>query len=465
MKQYIPIFFSLIPSICIAKENKQPDATHPNIVFILADDLGIGDLGCYGQQQLRTPNIDRLAENGMRFMNHYAGCSVSAPSRCALLTGKHMGHAYIRRNIHVSDHHSNGFDYPLAASEITIAELLKKCNYTTACIGKWGLGGPESEGATARHGFDYFFGHLGQRAAHKYYPDYLWENDKKIILNKQQYAATLITKKAVEFINQNISKPFFLYFTPTLPHAELIVPEEALQEFDGQFIETAYKGNNLYGAQKRPRAAYAAMVKYLDDAVGQIVKTLKENGALENTIILFSSDNGVHQEGGHNPEYFNSNGQYRGIKRDLYEGGIHTPFIVQWKNTVAKGTTTEHISAFWDFLPTIADLIGVDIPKTCDGISYLPTLLNKGKQKKHDFIYHEDYENGGKQSVIKNGWKLVRLNMKNKDAIVEELYNLSKDPEERYNVKDQHTKILKKLRTIALKNHTPSPIFQWEKLR
>lgn len=458
MKKYLSLLLPLIPTVCITgQERQKEDVTQPNIVFILADDLGIGDLGCYGQKILKTPNIDALAANGMLFTNHYAGCAVSAPSRCSLLTGKHMGHAYIRRNIQVSD----GFDYPLASSETTVATLLKQCNYITACVGKWGLGGPESEGSTNKHGFDYFFGHIGQHAAHKYYPDYLWENTNKVMLDGKYYAANLITQKALEFIDRNVSKPFFLYFTPTLPHAELITPEESLKEFEGLFQEIPFKGDKLYKAQAKPRAAYAAMVHCLDHAVGQIVEKLKEKGILENTIICFSSDNGVHQEGGHDPEYFDSNGQYRGIKRDLYEGGIHTPFIIQWKNTIAKGSITQHVSAFWDFLPTVADIVGFNKPKECDGISFLPTLTKKGKQKQHQFIYHEAHEHNGKQSVIKKGWKLVRLNLKNPNNIVEELYNLDNDPQEQNNIIAQHPKIAKKLRAIAISSHHPSSIFPW----
>lgn len=335
MNKQLSLLFSLLPVCNVIGQHTEP--MRPNIVYILADDLGIGDLGCYGQKTLKTPNIDRLAANGMRFTNHYAGSTVSAPSRCSLLTGKDMGHAYIRGNKRLPDGASMGYDFPLSSSETTVADLLKQCEYTTACIGKWGLGGPDSEGDPRKHGFDYFFGYLSQRNAHRYYPDFLWENDKQLILKNQVYSADLITEKAVDFIDRNASKSFFLYFTPTLPHAELIVPEEALQEFDGRFEEVPFQEGERYGAQAKPRAAYAAMVNRLDRAVGEIVGKLKEKNLLENTIIIFSSDNGVHQEGGHDPEYFNSNGIFRGIKRDLYEGGIHTPLIVQWENKIAKG--------------------------------------------------------------------------------------------------------------------------------
>ena len=459
MNKQLSLLFSLLPVCNVIGQHTEP--MRPNIVYILADDLGIGDLGCYGQKTLKTPNIDRLAANGMRFTNHYAGSTVSAPSRCSLLTGKDMGHAYIRGNKRLPDGASMGYDFPLSSSETTVADLLKQCEYTTACIGKWGLGGPDSEGDPRKHGFDYFFGYLSQRNAHRYYPDFLWENDKQLKLKNQVYSADLITEKAVDFIDRNASKSFFLYFTPTLPHAELIVPEEALQEFDGRFEEVPFQEGERYGAQAKPRAAYAAMVNRLDRAVGEIVGKLKEKNLLENTIIIFSSDNGVHQEGGHDPEYFNSNGIFRGIKRDLYEGGIHTPLIVQWENKIAKGQTRPHISAFWDFLPTIADITGCEAPDNCDGISFLPTLTGKGTQKEHEYIYHETYERGGKQSIIKDGWKLVRLNMKHPQEIVEELYNIIQDPSEQTNLIEQYPKKTNKLRKLAVSIHQFNPNFSW----
>ena len=461
MNKHLSLIFSLFPISCVVGQNiTHATSMRPNIVYILADDLGIGDLGCYGQKILKTPNIDRLAMNGMRFTNHYAGSTVSAPSRCALLTGKDMGHAYIRGNKHLPDATSMGYDFPLASSENTVADLLKQCEYVTACVGKWGLGGPNSEGDPRKHGFDYFFGYLSQRKAHRYYPDFLWENDKQLMLKNQVYSPYLITEKALDFIDRNASKSFFLYFTPTLPHAELIVPKESLQEFDGKFDEVPFHGNR-YAAQAKPRAAYAAMVSCLDHVVGKIVGKLKEKNILENTIIIFSSDNGVHQEGGHDPEYFNSNGIFRGIKRDLYEGGIHTPFIVQWENVIAKGQTSSHISAFWDFLPTVADIVGCDKPENCDGISFLPTLTGKGTQREHEYIYHETYEREGKQSIIKDGWKLVRLNMKHPQNIVEELYDMNKDPSEQKNLIEQYPKIADELRKLAISVHQFNPNFSW----
>ena len=303
----------LVPVACqsenVQDNGKVPMQT-PNIVYIMADDLGIGDLGCYGQQQIKTPCIDGLARNGMMFMRHYSGSSISAPSRCTLLTGKHTGHAAIRGNKPVTLADGEKYDTPLPAKEVTVAKLLKQKNYRTACIGKWGMGGPDSEGHPNRHGFDYFYGYLGQGHAHSYYPPFLFENNEKIMLEKKHYSHNLIVEKALDFIDKNAEHPFFLYFSPTIPHAELAVPEENMQQYEGQFQEKPFAGGH-YCAQPKPRAAYAAMVTLLDTNVGQIIELLKRKGVYENTIIIFTSDNGVHKEGGHDPEYFNSNAHPR----------------------------------------------------------------------------------------------------------------------------------------------------------
>ena len=448
----------LIPTTSMfAENNVKQEINRPNIVYILADDLGIGDLGCYGQKDIKTPNIDRLAADGMLFTNHYSGSTVSAPSRCVLLTGKHTGHSYIRGN-----KPGIGYEFPLANGETTVADLLKKEGYATACVGKWGMGGPDDEGSPWKHGFDYFFGYLSQRNAHKYYPDFLWENDKKIELHNLVYSHDMILEKALCFINKNSDAPFFLYYAPTLPHAELLVPNNDFGDYDGKFNEIPFKqGNTTYGDQPRPRAAYAAMVSRLDYAVGEILKKLQEKGVLQNTIVMFSSDNGVHHEGGHDAEYFNSNAEFRGTKRDLYEGGIRTPFIVRWDNHITGGTTSNHVSAFWDFMPTVAEVLNIKAADGCDGISLLPSLTGKGEQKEHDYIYHECYEQGGKQSIIKDGWKLVRLNLNRPDKIVEELYCLEMDTQEKINLADRYPGKVKELRDLAASAHKPSGIFKW----
>lgn len=431
----------------------------PNVILIMADDLGIGDLGCYGQQQIQTPNIDDMAQHGIKFMQHYSGSTVSAPSRCALLTGKHMGHAAIRGNKKVAGSDSLLYEIPLPKSEITVADIFKMKGYTTACIGKWGLGGPGTEGIPREHGFDYFYGYLGQSFAHSYYPTFLHENEQKIILNNKHYSHDLMMEKALKFINENNQAPFFLYFTPTIPHADLDIKEEEMKQYEGKFCETPFYGRG-YKQQSFPRATYASMVTYLDKSVGLIKNELKALDIYDNTIIIFTSDNGVHAEGGHDPNYFDSNGPFRGHKRDLYEGGVRTPFIIQWLQYIPQGVVTDHISTFWDFLPTIADLLKANVPKDCDGISYLPTLIGEKEQKKHDAIYFEFFEEGGKQSILTpDGWKLIRLQVNNAEQTHEELYNLYMDPAETSNVIKQYPQIAEKLRSLLKKQRIDNPNF------
>lgn len=452
----------LVPVACqsenVQDNGKVPMQT-PNIVYIMADDLGIGDLGCYGQQQIKTPCIDGLARNGMMFMRHYSGSSISAPSRCTLLTGKHTGHAAIRGNKPVTLADGEKYDTPLPAKEVTVAKLLKQKNYRTACIGKWGMGGPDSEGHPNCHGFDYFYGYLGQGHAHSYYPPFLFENNEKIMLEKKHYSHNLIVEKALDFIDKNAEHPFFLYFSPTIPHAELAVPEENMQQYEGQFQEKPFAGGH-YCAQPKPRAAYAAMVTLLDTNVGQIIELLKRKGVYENTIIIFTSDNGVHKEGGHDPEYFNSNAGLRGIKRDFYEGGIRTPFIVEWPGMIAPGSRNQHVSAFWDFLPTVCDITGISTPHDIDGISYLPVL--KGlEQPEHDYLYYDFYEKQGTQAVIQDDWKLISLQVNAPKKTHYELYNLKTDPKEQHNVAVLHPDRVEQLKALIKQAHTKNPIFNY----
>ena len=453
-----PVF--LFPVISLSAQETPKD--RPNIIYIMADDLGIGDLGCYGQKQIKTPGIDRLAKNGIRFAQHYAGATVSAPSRCSLLTGKHTGHAYIRGNKGSKHTDGESYDHPLKDEELTVAEVLKKYGYTTACIGKWGLGGPESEGHPNKQGFDYFYGYLGQLNAHRYYPRFLWENEQKISLKEKAYSPYLILEKTLNFIDHNKDKPFFIYLTPTLPHADLLAPEKELEPFNNRFFETPFTHNH-YADQPKPRATYAAMVTRLDKDVQRITEFLEEKGLLENTILIFTSDNGVHAEGGHDPDYFNSNGAFRGIKRDLYEGGIRTPFIVQWPNKIQKNTISYHVSAFWDFLPTVCDLLGENIPANTDGISYLPELTGKGEQIRHDYLYWEFHEEGGKQAVLKDNWKLVRLQVDQPEKTFFELYNLSADPSEQLNTVNQYPEKVKELKKLMDNAHTKSELFPFQK--
>lgn len=459
MKKGLKLLAVTVIASPLVNANAQTDK--PNVIYIMADDLGIGDLGCYGQKKIKTPAIDKLAENGVRFTQHYSGSTVSAPSRCSLLTGKHTGHSYIRGNKGTIGPDNEAYDYPLASGELTVADIFKQKDYATACIGKWGLGGPESEGHPSNHGFDYFYGYLGQLNAHSYYPRFLWEDSKKINLGKKSYSHDLIMDKALEYIEKNSDKPFFIYLTPTIPHAELIVPEGELGIYDDKFCETPYVGNH-YISQPKPRATFAAMVSRLDRDVQRIMDLLEEKGIAENTIVIFTSDNGAHAEGGHDPDFFKSNGTFRGIKRDLYEGGIRTPFIVHWPAKIKKGTISYHFSAFWDFLPTMCELIGVPKPEDTDGISYLPALTGEGEQKRHEYLYWEFHEMGGKRAVLKDNWKLIQLFVNEPEKRRYELYCLNSDPGETADVSAQYPDKLNELIPYLTKARTKNEVWDFK---
>ena len=464
MKHFLSLLIPATVSGFSFTYTQAQDKQSPNVVFILADDMGIGDLGCYGQQKIKTPHIDEMAANGLLFRNHYSGSTVSAPSRCCLMTGKHTGHAYVRGNKGVRNE-EGFFDLHLPESEVTVAQLFKQKGYATMCVGKWGLGGPRTSGSPVRKGFDYFFGYLSQGAAHRYYPDYLYENEEKVMLDGKTYSHFLIMEKGLDFIRKNQDKPFFAYFAITPPHADLDYPD--LSAYEDVFEEIPFENPNFskgrgFKPQQKPRAAYAAMVSEVDKNVRQVLALLKEIGQLKNTIVIFASDNGVHNVGGHDPAYFNSNASLRGIKRDLYEGGIHVPFIVSWPKVIDKPRVTDHISTFWDFMPTICDMLDIPIPQGSDGISYLPVLENREwEQVKHDYLYYEFYEQGGKQSIYKNGWKLVRLNINKPAKIVEELYYLPKDKCERKNLLLQYPEKAQELKQLMSEAHTDSDQYSW----
>lgn len=440
---------------CSAKQKPSVNVggQKPNVVFIMADDLGIGDVGCYGQERIKTPAIDALAAQGMKFTQYYSGSTVSAPSRCVLLTGKHTGHSYVRGNKGYKADDGRYYDLNLASEEVTVGEIFKEKDYTTACVGKWGLGGPSGVGHPNRQGFDYFFGYLGQGNAHCYYPTLLFENNSPVLLDHQVYSHDMIMNKALDFIDKHADKPFFLLLTPTIPHADLIVPDNELFDYDGKFEEIPYLGNG-YTPQDKPRATFAAMVSRLDRDVQRVVDLLKKKNVLDNTIIIFTSDNGTHKEGGHDPRYFDSNGPFRGMKRDLYEGGIRTPFIVKWPGVVAPGSVSYHESAFWDFMPTVCDLIGAPVPENTDGLSYLPTLTGNGEQKQHDYLYFEFHERGGKQAVIKDRWKLIRLQVNTPEKETYELYNLNADPGEIADVARWYPEKVQELKQIMISSRT-----------
>ncbi|MCE1197375.1 MAG: arylsulfatase [Marinilabiliales bacterium] len=443
-------------------------AQHPNIVFILADDLGYADLGCYGQQHFETPNIDRLAQEGMRFTRHYAGCTVSAPSRSSLMTGLHTGHAPIRGN----KGFGNEGEWPVPAGTFTLAGMLKSAGYRTGAFGKWGLGSPGSEGDPLNQGFDTFFGFNSQTLAHNYYADYLWDNDKKFMIEENRdgkngrFVPDLIHQRALQFLEENKEKPFFLFYPTTIPHAELVAPEEEMARFRGKFPpEKSFKGTDKgqpgfrkgpYGSQLETHAAFAAMVTHLDRQVGEIMAKLKELGLDQNTLVIFSSDNGPHIEGGADPDFFDSNGPCKGFKRDLYEGGIRIPMITRWPGHIQPGKVTDHASAFWDFLPTLAELTGQKIPDHLDGLSFLPLLIGKKGQQNHRFFYWEFHELKGRQAILMGNWKLIRYQVMVPEETTTELYDLSKDPGETHNLAARYPakvalllKQLKKERTVS----------------
>lgn len=434
----------------------------PNIVFVLVDDLGIGDLSLYGQRFFKTPNIDALADQGLVYTQHYAGCTVSAPSRGVLMTGRHTGHSYIRGNINAPNVDGHTYDLPLLDSEVTIAELLKSSGYRTACIGKWGLGGPGTEGHPNRQGFDYFYGYLGQLNAHRHFPEFLHENETLIELSGQ-YAQELLMQKALGYISDRAKddQPFFLYLTPVIPHADLQAPDEDKEQFIGKYPEVPYNGGS-YRAEIAPRATFAAMIHRLDQDMGRLVQHLKEEGIWENTIVIFTSDNGTHIEGGHDPYFFDSNGPFRGTKRDLYDGGIRTPLVISWPDKIKERRVTNHISAFWDFFPTFAEIAGVVSPVQSDGISMLPTILgDDAAQRQHSSLYWEFHELGGRQAIRVGDWKLIRLNVKNPDKSTLELYNLSSDPGEQFNLASQYPDTRDALLEILDSSRTRSEVFGW----
>lgn len=449
--------------------------TKPNVVFILADDLGYGDLSCYGQEKFKTPNIDKLAKKGMLFTQHYSGATVCAPSRSAFLTGLHTGHTQIRGNKEIKPEGQ----YPLADSVVTMAELFQKEGYKTGAFGKWGLGFPGSEGDPNKQGFDEFYGYNCQRLAHHYFPFHLWHNDKKIVLEgnegmkKEAYAPELIHQKAIAFVKENKDNPFFMFYPSALPHAELVAPEKYMAKHRGKYApEKPYEGydegelyrQGPYESQKETHAAFAAMINVLDDQVGDIVKTLEELGIADNTIIIFTSDNGPHQEGGADPEYFNSNGIYKGYKRDLYEGGVRVPLIVRWDQKIEPNSTSDLISAFWDFIPTFSDALKTNTKefKELDGVSILPTLTKNGTQEEHEYLYWEFHEKGGRQAVRKGKWKAVRYDVFKDKESIPELYDLEADPGETVNLASTYPEIANEMSEIIKNARTESEVFNFK---
>ena len=431
---------------------QQARGSKPNIIFILADDLGYGDVGCYGQKKIKTPNIDRLAAEGVRFTQAYAGSPVCAPSRCVLMTGLNTGHCYIRGNSKQN----------LRPDDVTVAEVLKGVGYATGLCGKWGLGHEASEGVPTKQGFDHFFGYLDQTHAHNYYPTFLLRNEERVKLRnvvpdegkvgqgvasqKVDYSHDMIAEEALGFIDRNKDKPFFLYAAFTLPHANNEAKQDGMEVPEiGEYAEKDWPER-----QKQ----HAAMITRMDRDVGRIMERLRKHGIDENTVIFFSSDNGPHREGGNDPDFADSNGPLRGIKRALYEGGIRVPFIARWPGHIKAGTTSDFVTMFQDFLPTAAAIAGATAPSAIDGRSILPALRGES-QKAHDALYWEFHEAGFHQAVRMGDWKGVRKGMK--EPL--ELYDLSKDVGETKNLAAEHPEIVKQMEQYLATARTESE--QW----
>jgi arylsulfatase len=479
-----------------------PSAEHrpPNIVLFLADDLGYGDIGCYGQTRTLTPHIDALAAGGLKFSQFYTGSPVCAPARCVLMTGLHTGHAYIRGNDPVKER-GDVWNFekacndpflegqrPIPASTVTVAELLKAVGYSTACIGKWGLGGPLTEGHPNRQGFDLFFGYLCQRQAHTYYPVHLWRNQEKVPLdnplvvpgtrlpegadpmdessyaqfNLNQYAPDLMIEEALSFIDQNAESPFFLYYASPIPHVPLQAPKKWVDFYREKWgDEKPYDGSAGYFPARYPHATYAAMISYLDDQLGQIMAKLDQLGLRENTLVLFTSDNGPTYNGGSDSPFFDSarpfKSEYGWAKGFVHEGGIRVPMIASWPGRIAPGAKTDALFGFYDVLPSLCELTGAPFPQKTDGISFLPALLGDTASRGHEYLVWDYPEYGGQQAVRMGPWKGIRKDIE-KGNLEIELFNLETDPREQANVANQNPGVVGKIEEIMRKEHVVSPV-------
>jgi len=466
--------------------------TKPNIVFILADDLGYGDLGSYGQQKIKTPSLDILAKEGLRFTRHYSGSNVCAPSRAVLMTGMHPGHCVIRNNSEVQPEGQR----PMPEGTVTLVGELKKLGYVCGAFGKWGLGPPDSVSSPLRAGFDRFYGYNCQRVAHSFYPRFLWDDDRQVLINEnpvpghgrldegadpndpksyekfkgENYSADLIANEVMRFVEKNADKPFFLYWPTTVPHLALHVPEDSLKEYQGLWDDPPYPGGGGYTPHFTPRAAYAAMVTRMDKEIGRLVQLLKDKGVYDNTIIIFTSDNGAtFDTGGANSTFFDSTGGLRGRKGSMYEGGIRVPCIVSWKGRITPGTVSDQLSGFEDWFPTLLEIAGVE-PQNMhpvDGISLVPQLFGKeGDRPVREWLYRESPGYGGQQTVMLGDWKAMRVDLagakradKTIDDVPIQLYNLKDDPAEKNNVADLHLDKVKQLRDMMERERVRSDVF------
>lgn len=447
----LTVFFTFLLGLALSAEKVEK----PNIIYILADDLGYGDLGCYGQKVIQTPRLDEMAANGLKFTQHYSGSTVCGPSRSCLLTGLHTGHSYVRGNGTVTVR-ANPHDmiFPVA---------LKKVGYSTAMIGKSGLACNSDDGAIPNaKGFDEFFGFTSHTQAHWYYPTYLWDNGKEVkypnntLHEGDNYSSDRVMDRALKYIEDQKDGPFFLHLAFQIPHASLRAKEEWKAKYRPILKEELLppKKHPHYSYEREPKTTFAAMISYMDDNVGRVVDKLKELGLDKNTLIMFASDNGAMQEGGHKRDSFNSNGELRGGKRDMYEGGVRTPCIAYWPGKIEAGRVTNHLSAFWDISPTVRELAGAEPQKGTDGLSMVPTLLGKGTQKKHKNLYWEFYERGGKRAIRQDKWKLIYFQTNTETNPKCELYDLSKDPGEENDVSKKYPEVIAELTKEMNAQHT-----------
>ena len=462
--------------------------SRPNIIYMLADDLGYGELGAYGQEKIRTPNLDRLAREGMRFTQHYSGSPVCAPSRGTLLTGLHTGHAQIRDNFEVGgypDPDELG-QMPLDSGTFTIGRMLQDAGYTTAVIGKWGLGGRDTGGQPRFQGFDYFFGYLDQQLAHNYYPTHLWRNGERVALDNEyfpahqrfeggdpsepseyaryqgnEYSLDVMADDALRFLEEHRDEPFFLYLPFAIPHLALQVPDSSLAEYDGAFEEAPYLGDRSYLPHHRPLSAYAAMITRMDAHIGRLLEHLETLGLAENTVVMFSSDNGTTYTGGVDAEFFESTAGLRGLKGSLYEGGIRVPLIVRWPERVQARSVSDHVSAFWDMMPTFADISAAAVPAGIDGISFLPALTGRGEQAEHGSLYWEYHGLwDGAQAVRMGRWKGVRLGGHDDPDAPVELYDLVEDPGETRDVSAENPDVVARILGV-MESRTEARLPEW----
>ncbi len=507
-QKYIPLLGSAL-LLGLQACDQVEEQRKPNIIYILADDLGYAELSSYGQGIIQTPNIDALAETGVLFTQHYSGSAVCAPSRCALLTGMHPGHMYVRGNDEwdsrgdvwnykavVEDANLEG-QRPMPANTVTIASLLKEVGYKTSIIGKWGLGAPNTNSIPTKLGFDHFYGYNCQRQAHTFYPVHLWRNEERVMLGNDtiaprtklkegadpynpmsyadfqlnEYSPDLMLNEAKSFITENSDEAFFMYYASPIPHVPLQAPHEWVEKYR-KIIgdEEPYLGDKGYFPSRYPKATYAAMVGYLDFQVGELVKLLKEKGIYKNTLIIFTSDNGPTYAGGARSDYFDSakpfSSEYGRGKGYLYEGGIRIPMIASWPAKIKSGIKSKHISAFWDVLPTLCEISGAETPRNVDGISFLPLLLKDFEnQNEHEYLYWEIPEYQGQQALRMGKWKAIRKDIM-KGNLEIELYDLSVDIREEKNIATEHPEIINKIEKIFAEEHVASEIdrFKFEAL-